>query len=325
MFDPRSDLVLHQDSTIFVSGSDTLIGSALVRRLRGEKFSARVLGADGEGPDLTDSAAVDAFFRDSRPDYVVHAGGRSGGIAANVRYPADLMYENLLAATNVIHAAHVHAVRKLLYLASSCIYPRIGPQPMSEDRLLSGPLEPTNEPYALAKLAGVKLGLAYRRQYGDDFIVGIPTNVYGIGDHFNPEDSHVIGALIYRAHEAKVQGQPTLTIWGTGAAEREFLFADDLADACLLVLRGYSDEAPINLAGGTELSIRELAEAVCRVVGYSGELVFDASRPDGMPRKALDPSRLAAMGWKPRVRLDDGLAATYRSYVERASREVVNV
>jgi GDP-L-fucose synthase len=315
---------LHQDPTIFVSGSDSLIGSALVRRLRREPF-ARLLGADGSGPDLIDSAAVESFFSDTRPDYVVHAGGRSAGIAANMRYPADLMYENLLAATNVIHSAHVHGTGKLLYLASSCIYPRICAQPMAEDLLLSGPLEPTNEPYALAKLAGLKLCLAYRRQYGDDFIAGIPTNVYGIGDHFNPEDSHVIGALIHRAHEAKVKDQPTLTIWGTGTARREFLFADDIADACLFVLRGYSDQEPINLAGGTDLSIRELAEAVCRVVGYTGELVFDASRPDGMPRKALDPSRLAEMGWKPRVPLDDGLAATYRYYVELASREVVNV
>jgi GDP-L-fucose synthase len=306
---------LDQESTFFVAGSETLIGSALVRGLRREGL-AHVVGGDGDGPDLTDPAAVESFYRDTRPDYVVHAGGRSGGIGANMRYPADLMYDNLLAATHVIHAAHVHGVRKLLYLASSCIYPRLCAQPMSEDLLLSAPLEPTNEPYALAKLAGLKLCLAYRRQYGDDFIAGIPTNIYGVGDHFSPEDSHVIGALIHRAHEAKVQGQPTLTIWGTGAPKREFLFADDLADACLFVLRSYSDQAPINLAGGTELSIRELAEAICRVVGYTGALVFDTSRPDGMPRKALDASRLAALGWKPRVPLDVGLAAAYRSFLE---------
>jgi GDP-L-fucose synthase len=226
------------------------------------------------------------------------------------------MYDNLLAAAHVIHAAHVHAVRKLLYLASSCSYPRLCPQPMSEDLLLSGPLEPTNEPYALAKLAGWQLCLAYRRQHGDDFIVGIPANAYGIGDDFGPEDSHVIGALIRRAHEAKVQRQPTLTVWGTGTPRREFLFADDLADACLFVLRRYSDDAAINLAGGTELSIREVAAAVCRVVGYTGTLEFDANRPDGMPRKVLDASRLAALGWRPRVPLEEGLAATYRSFLE---------
>ncbi len=306
---------MNPDATIFVAGGETLIGSALIRRLHREGF-AHLAGVDGEEPDLTDPMAVETFFSDTRPDYVVHAGGRSGGIAANVRYPADLMYDNLLAATHVIHSAHVHGVRKLLYLASSCSYPRVCPQPMSEDLLLGGPLEPTNEAYALAKLAGLKLCLAYRRQYGDDFIVGIPANSYGIGDDFGPEDSHVIGALIHRAHEAKVHGQPTLTVWGTGAPRREFLFADDLADACLFVLRGYSDDAPINLAGGTELSIRELAEAVCRVVGYAGTLVFDAARPDGMPRKGLDAGRLAALGWRPSVPLEVGLAATYRSFLE---------
>ena len=315
---------MHPDWTIFVAGGDSLIGSALVRRLLQEE-GWRIVGAENQGPDLTDPEAVGSFFRDTRPEYVVHAGGRSGGIEANIRYPAELMYDNLMATANVVHAAHAYGVRKLLYLASSCSYPRLCTQPMTEELLLSGPLEPTNEPYALAKLAGWKLCQAYRRQYGDDFIVGILANSYGVGDNFSPEDSHVIGALIRRAHEAKVRGRPTLTVWGTGAPWREFVFADDLADACLLVLLRYTDEAPINLAGGTELSIRELAEAVCRVVGYTGELVFDTSRPDGMPRKALDPSRLAALGWAPRVLFEVGLAATYRSFLRSVKQHEVEV
>jgi GDP-L-fucose synthase len=309
---------LDRDWTIFVAGSDTLLGSALVRRLRLDE-RARVVGAGSESPDLTDWAAVELFFRNTRPDHVIHAGGRSGGIAANIRYPAELMYDNLIGATHVIHAAHLHAARKLLYLASSCSYPKLCPQPMSEDRLMSGPLEETNEPYALAKLAGWKLCQAYRKQYGDDFIVGIPANSYGVGDDFSPEDSHVVGALIRRAHEAKAEGQPTLTVWGTGTPRREFLFADDVADACVFVLRHYSDEAPINLAGGTDLSIRELAEAICRVVGYTGKLVFDPSRPDGMPRKALNAERLTGLGWRPSVPLEEGLAATYRSFLGAAA------
>ena len=306
----------HHQSKIFVAGENTLIGEALLRHLR-QEACWKIVGIPTEEFDLTKALELESFFQSEKPEYVIYAGGKSGGIAANLKYPAELMYDNLMGATNIVHACHNHGVKKLLYLASSCSYPRLCAQPMKEDQLLTGPLEPTNEAYAIAKLAGIKLCQAYRRQYGDDFIVAIPANGFGVHDDFSPEDSHVIGALIRRAHEAKQSSLPQLTVWGTGQARREFLFADDIADACLFTLRHYSDESPINLAGGTDLSIKELAKMVCHVVGYMGELVFDTNRPDGMPLKALEASRLSALGWSPRTSFQSGLEATYKAFLAR--------
>ena len=304
------------DDAVFVAGSATLIGAALRRQLAAEGFH-NLCGHRGTDPDLTDAAAVDRFFSLHKPAYVFHAAGQSGGIAANQQYPATLMRDNLAVNLNLLDAAHRHGVRKLLYLASSCCYPRLCPQPMAVAHLMTGPLEPTNEAYATAKLAGLKLTQAYREEYGDDFIAGIPANAFGVGDDFDPEHGHVVGALIHRMHEAKQRGDAAVTIWGTGTARREFIFADDLADACMFVMRNYSSATPINLGGGTDLSIRELAEMIREVVGFQGELVFDASRPDGMPLKSLDARPLAALGWTPRTLLCRGLQLTYQDYLAR--------
>jgi GDP-L-fucose synthase len=303
------------DKKIFIAGSNTLIGEAIVRLLRHEN-SVDIVGSANTEPDLTDNKSVESFFQKERPDYVIYAGGKSGGIAANVKFPADLMLHNLMSSTNVILACHQFNVKKMVFLASSCSYPRDCPQPMSEESLLTGPLEPTNEAYAVAKIAGIKLCQSFRRQYGNDFVVAIPANGFGLNDDFSPEDSHVVGALIRRAHEAKLQNSPTLTVWGTGHARREFLYADDLADACIFVLKNYSEEAPINLAGGKDFSIRELARIICDVVGYTGEPIFDNTKPDGMPLKALNSDKLSKMGWKNKTDFKRGLELTYNTFLE---------
>jgi GDP-L-fucose synthase len=300
-------------SVIFVAGGETLIGAAILRALKRQGYD----NALGEQIDLCSAASVESFFDRHRPEFVIHAGGRSGGIAANARSPAELAYDNLLTAAHVVHAAHTHGVRRLLYLASSCSYPRLCPQPMKEEDLLTGPLEPTNEAYAVAKLAGMKLCQAYRQQYGDDFFVGIPANAFGPGDDFSPEDSHVIAALMRRFHEARSRGDAVVSIWGTGRPRREFIFVDDLADACLFVLEHYHDAAPLNLGGGTDLSIAVLAEKIRDVVGFAGRLEFDDSRPDGMPLKALDASKLLRLGWQPIVDFDDGLRQTYEAFLSQ--------
>jgi GDP-L-fucose synthase len=309
---------MDKDAAVYVAGGQTLLGSAILRRLR-EQGYRNVRGGATIEPDLHDASAVDAFFAAHRPEFVFHAAGRSGGIVANIKHPAELIYDNLLSGAHVIHAAHTHQVRKLIYLASSCSYPKAGRQPLCETELMTGPLEPTNEAYATAKLAGIKLCQAYRQQYGDDFIVGIPTNGFGIGDDFSPEDSHVIGALIRRIHEAKTGGRSSVMVWGTGRPRREFLWADDLADAAVFAMNHYSDAEPINLGGGTDLSIGELADRICRVVGFHGRLEFDASKPDGMPRKALDAGKLLGLGWRPQMPLDDALAATYQDFLSQVS------
>ena len=299
------------ENRIFVAGSETLIGEALARLIR-SKYPTALIDFN---IDLTEKVTVDDFFRIQKPDYVIYAGGRSGGIAANVKYPADLMLNNLYSATNVINACHSTGVKKLLFLASSCSYPRLCPQPMAEDQLLTGALEPTNEAYAVAKIAGIKLCQAFRRQYGDDFIVGIPANSFGIYDDFSPEDSHVIGALMRRAHEAKLKNDMALHVWGTGNARREFLYADDIADACTFLLTNYSDVEPINLAGGIDISISSLARLICDIVGYRGELVFDTTKPDGMPLKALNPDKLTGLGWRPRSDFVHALKNTYHAFL----------
>jgi len=305
---------MDRNATIFVAGGDTLIGAAILRELSRAGYTA-VLPASVE-PNLRDGREVDAFFNDYRPEYVFIAAGSSGGILANQRYPAELMLDNLLSAANAIHSAHGHGTRKLLYLASSCSYPKATPQPMRPEWLMKGPLEPTNAAYATAKLAGIALCQAYRDQYGDDFIVGIPANAFGPGDDFSEENSHVIGALIRRMHEAKTAGDATVTIWGTGEPRREFVLADDIARACVHVMNTYSDDMPINLGGGRDVSIRELAELIRDVVGYRGKIRFDAGKPDGMPLKALDSSVLHALGWNEATPFRDALETTYTWFLQ---------
>ena len=303
-------------SKIYVAGHRGLVGSAVVRRLQSEGADNLLLRTHAE-LDLTDQAAVEAFFATERPDYVFLCAAKVGGIHANDTYPAEFIRDNLAIQTNVIHSAWKHGTKKLLFLGSSCIYPKFAPQPLREDALLTGPLEPTNEWYAIAKIAGLKMCQAYRRQYGFDAVVAMPTNLYGPGDNYHPENSHVVPALIRRIHEAKVSGAPEVVIWGTGAPLREFLHADDLADALVFLMRNYSDGEMINVGSGQEVSIAELAALIAKVVDYRGALRFDASKPVGTPRKLMDSSRLADMGWQPRIGLEQGLRESWEQYVGR--------
>jgi len=313
------------DQTVFVAGGGSLVGAALLRQLERRGFAGLVGRGDDE-PDPTDPNQVGAFFQAERPEYVFVAAGHSGGIAANQHYPAALMLDNLRVAATVIPAAYRYGTRKLLYLASSCAYPRECSQPMRVESLLAGPLEPTNESYAVAKLAGLKLCEAYQRQYGAHFVAGIPANPFGPGDDFRPEESHVIPALLRRMHGAREEGRGVVELWGTGAPRREFLFADDLAEACIAAMQRYQDAAPINLGGGETLSIRDLAEAVAEVVGYRGAIRFDPTRPDGMPEKRLDATALRRLGWRPATPFREALAATYRWFLaHHAAPEVVHV
>jgi GDP-L-fucose synthase len=299
---------------VWVTGHRGMVGSAVVRRLSGE--SCDILTADRAALDLCRQAEVEAWMAASRPQVVVIAAAKVGGIHANATYPADFLYDNLAIEANVIHAAFATGVEKLLFLGSSCIYPREARQPMAEDVLLSGPLEPTNEWYAVAKIAGIKLCQAYRRQHGCDFISAMPTNLYGPGDNFHLTDSHVPAALLRRFHEAKESGLSEVTVWGSGRPCREFLHVDDLADACVFLLKTYSDEPHVNVGTGEDVTIAEFAEMVRRVVGWEGRLVYDASRPDGPPRKALDVSRLTALGWRATTPLEEGLRGYYRWFLD---------
>lgn len=307
---------MRADARIYVAGHRGLVGSAIARRLNALGFQDLLLRTKQE-LDLTDGRAVEAFFEAERPEYVFLAAAKVGGILANDSYPADFIRDNLAIELNVIDAAHRCGVTKLLFLGSSCIYPRLAPQPIKEEYLLTGPLEPTNEAYAVAKIAGVELCRAYRRQHGDRFISAMPTNVYGPGDNFDLETSHVLPALLRKFHEAKVEGAPEVIVWGTGAARREFLHVDDLADACLFLLETYEDPEPINVGVGRDISIAELAELVADVVGYEGALSFDTTKPDGTPRKLLDVSKLIALGWAPKVSLRDGIEQTYVWFREK--------
>ncbi len=302
---------------IWVAGHRGMVGGALMRRLAREDCT--LITADRATLDLRRQADVEAWIAKARPDVVIVAAAKVGGIAANDRYPADFMYDNLAIETNVIHAAHQTGVAKLLLLGSSCVYPKHAAQPITEDALLSGPLEPTNEWYAVAKIAGIKLCQAYRRQHGDDFISAMPTNVYGPGDNFDLETSHVVAALIAKAHTAKLRGAETLEVWGTGTPRREFIYVDDLADALVHVLAHYSDAAPINIGCGEDVSIADFARLVCQVVGFEGALRFDATKPDGTPRKLLDVARLDALGWRAPTPLRDGLARSYAWFRENAA------
>jgi GDP-L-fucose synthase len=306
---------MNRGDRIYVAGHRGLAGSAIVRRLQAEGFDNLVLRTSRE-LDLREQAAVRAFFREAKPDYVILAAAKVGGILANDSYPAEFIYDNLMIEANVIHASYEIGVKKLLALGSTCIYPKMAPQPLKEEYLLTGPLEPTNEWYAVAKIAGIKLCQAYQRQYGCRFIAAMPTNLYGPGDNFDLQSSHVLPALIRKFHEAKILGSHTVTLWGTGTPLREFLYVDDLADACLFLLRNYEAPDIINIGVGEDLSIAELASLVRDIVGFTGNIEYDASKPDGTPRKLVDVSKINALGWRAKIGLRQGIESTYRWFLE---------
>ena len=309
---------LDRDAGVYVAGHGGLVGSAIVRRLQAEGFT-NILTAGRAQLDLRDQAEVSHWFKANRPEYVFLVAGTVGGIMANSTRPAEFIYDNMMIHGTVVNAAHQFDTHKLLYLGSSCIYPRNATQPISEDELLTGPLEPTNKWYAIAKIAGIKLCQAYRRQYGCDFISAMPTNLYGPNDNFDLTSSHVLPALIRKFRDAKVGGSPTVEVWGSGTPMREFLHVDDLADACLFLMEHYSDDSHINVGTGVDLSICDLADKVRRVVHPDAELVFDSTKPDGTPRKVLDVSKLRGLGWSPSVELDAGIATTYQWFLDQQS------
>lgn len=300
---------------IFVAGHRGMVGSAIVRHLAGEGCEILTVGRDTV--DLREQGQVRGWIDSNRPDIIVLAAAKVGGIFANDSYPADFLYDNLMIEANLIEAAHRADIGRMLFLGSSCIYPKMAPQPIAEESLLTGPLEPTNEWYAIAKIAGIKLVQAYRRQFGRDYVSAMPTNLYGPGDNYDLAGCHVLPALIRKAHEAKLAGEASMTIWGTGTPRREFLHVDDLADACVFLLKNYSDNMHINVGSGSDVTILELAQMVREVVGFAGDLVCDTSRPDGTPRKLMDSSRLAALGWTPKIGLCEGIMDAYTDFQAR--------
>ncbi len=303
---------------VFVAGHRGMVGAALERRLAQE--DVELLTAGRNEVDLRDQAAVLSWFAKRRPQAVFLAAAKVGGIVANNTLRAEFIYDNLMIATNVIHAAHLNDAEKLMFLGSSCIYPKLAPQPLREDSMLTGLLEPTNEPYAIAKIAGVKMVEAYRSQYGSNFINVMPTNLYGPGDNYHPEYSHVVAALIRRFHEAKLSGVSNVVVWGTGTPRREFLYVDDMADACVHLMKTYSDQELVNIGTGQDITIAEFARVVAAAVGYKGGISFDPSRPDGTPRKLLDVSRLAKLGWSARTSLEDGIRLAYEAYLSESKQ-----
>jgi GDP-L-fucose synthase len=316
--------VMPLDARIYVAGHAGLVGSAVVRRLEAAGHTT-ILTASRQQLDLRDQSEVSHWFKANRPEYVFLVAGTVGGIMANSTRPAEFIYDNMMIHGTVVHASYEYGVRKLLYLGSSCIYPRNATQPITEEQLLTGVLEPTNEWYAIAKIAGIKLCQAYRQQYGCDFISAMPTNLYGPNDNFDLTSSHVLPALMRKFHDANERGDASVEIWGTGSPKREFLHVDDLADACLYLMQHYSDASHINVGTGVDLSIRELAEKIRDLVYPAAELRFDTSKPDGMPRKVLDVSRLAATGWSPRIGLDEGIAGTYAWFCEQQQHQLRGV
>jgi GDP-L-fucose synthase len=305
---------MNKDARIYVAGHRGMVGSAIWRELSRQGF-ASLIGKTHAELDLLDAAAVARFYAAEKPEFVFIAAARVGGILANDAYPANFLYENLQIQNNLIHHAKLAGVKKLLFLGSSCIYPKMAPQPLKEDSLLSGPLELTNQWYAVAKIAGIKMCEAYRRQYGCDFISAMPTNLYGPNDNYDLQGSHVVPALIRKFHEGKISGATSVTCWGTGSPLREFLHADDLAAACVFLMLNYSEEKFINVGSGSELSIKDLAEEVRRVVGFDGKIVWDTNKPDGTPRKLMDSTRIFALGWKPKIDLATGLRRTYQEFL----------
>jgi GDP-L-fucose synthase len=307
-----------EGKTVFVAGHRGMVGAALVRRLAQE--DVKLLTVPRRELDLRDQKAVFDWFATNTPQVVFLAAAKVGGIVANDTLRAEFLYDNLAIAINVMHAAHINRTEKLLFLGSSCIYPKLAPQPLREDFMLTGPLEPTNEPYAIAKIAGIKMAEAYRTQYGCDFINVMPTNLYGPGDNYHPELSHVVAALIRRFHEAKVSGASTVVVWGTGTPRREFLYVDDMADACIHLMKTYSGIDMVNIGTGADITIADFARDVASIVGYTGAISYDTSRPDGTPQKLLDVSRLAALGWRARTSLEDGLRLAYQAYLNQSKQ-----
>jgi GDP-L-fucose synthase len=307
---------VNKNDKVFIAGHRGLVGSAIWRKLQELGFT-RLIGKTRAELDLLDAKAVGQFFAQEKPDYVFDAAAKVGGIHANNTYPAKFLFENLQIQNNLINSAWQAKVKKFLFLGSSCIYPKLAPQPMKEESLLTGPLETTNEWYAVAKIAGIKMCQAYRREYGCDFISAMPTNMYGPNDNYDLQNSHVLPALIRKFHEAKVSGAREVVCWGTGSPFREFLYSDDLAEACVFLMERYSDEQFINIGSGSEVTIKELAEMVGRIIGFEGKIVWDTSKPDGTPRKLMDSSRLFAMGWKPRVKLEEGIRLAYSDFGKR--------
>lgn len=307
-----------RNARVYVAGHRGLVGSAIWRQLAQHGFT-NLIGKMRAELDLLDATAVRDFYRREKPEYVVVAAAKVGGILANSQQPAPFLYENLLIQNNLIHGAFENGVRKLLFLGSSCIYPKLAPQPLKEEYLLTGPLEPTNQWYAIAKIAGIKLCEALRRQHGSNFISAMPTNMYGPNDNYDLQTSHVLPALIRKFHDAKTSHAPAVTCWGTGTPLREFLYADDLAEACVFLLENYNEEQFINVGSGSEISIRDLAELVMNIVGYQGELVWDKTKPDGTPRKLMDSSRLFALGWKPKIDLSSGIRLAYADFLKKTS------
>lgn len=308
--------MMHKTDKIYIAGHTGMVGSAILQALITRGFTNFVYRTSKE-LDLRNQVAVEQFFSEEKPQYVFMAAARVGGIIANNTYRADFLYDNLVIVSNIIHAAHKNAVTKLLFLGSSCIYPKMAAQPIKEEYLLTGPLEKTNEPYAIAKIAGIKLCETFREQYGDNFISVMPSNLYGKNDNYHPENSHVLPALIRRLHEAKMQDLPGVTIWGTGTPKREFLFADDLAHACLFLMDNYNDKEIINIGSGVDLTIKELANLVKEVTGFKGDLVFDTSKPDGTPRKLLDVTKINNLGWHYKTELKEGIQIAYKDFLHK--------
>jgi len=306
-----------RDKKVYVAGHRGMVGSAIVRRLASE--GCHILTASRAEVDLTRQSEVEDWIQTNRPDVVFLAAAKVGGILANSNYPAEFLYQNLILEANVIHAAHTVGVEKLMFLGSSCIYPKFAEQPISEESLLTGSLEPTNEWYAVAKIAGIKLCNAYRRQYGNDFIAAMPTNLYGPGDNYDLETSHVMAALIRKAHEAKVSGASEITVWGTGTPKREFLHVDDCADACVHLIKTYSSDSHINVGSGKEITILELSKVIAKAVGFLGRTTLDHSKPDGTPRKLMSSDKLRSLGWEAQIKLEDGIENAYRAYLAELS------
>jgi GDP-L-fucose synthase len=310
---------IQNTARIYVAGHRGLVGSAIWRGLQKRGFT-NLIGRTRSELELLDAGAVQRFYTGERPEFVFIAAAKVGGIHANNSQPAGFLFENLQVQNHLIHGAHLAGVKKLLFLGSSCIYPKLAPQPIKEEHLLTGPLEPTNEWYAIAKIAGIKMCQAYRRQHGCDFISVMPTNLYGPNDNYDLQTSHVLPALIRKFHEAKTAGAPTVTCWGTGAPLREFLYVDDLAEACIFLMENYSREDFLNAGCGSDVTIKELAETIQRIAGYAGEIVWDTSKPDGTPRKLMDSSRLFALGWRPKINLEAGIRLAYDDFLKRCAK-----